>query len=344
MADSMLLEPPALRGFDSFPVRTATPAMLDLDKVRAHITAITKRENYHYRGPTDPWTYLLERRCLVQVGDETLATLAGLLCFGRKPQELFPRAVVDIGHYRGVETVSYEVVHLEKDIGGTIFDQLARVEAYLWTNTHHGMTLTSGSLQRVPVHEYPQAVIRELIVNMLAHRDYTNGLSAARVQLFHNRIEWVSPGGLPPGVTVDNLLTSQASRNPMLLSILYEAGFVEAFGQGLDTVVAELKREGMQPPRFEDTGASFIATVFGRSLELLSREGIYGQLNERQRRIIQTVRTRGVVTPRDIITLVGDGTTQRTVQRDLRDLITARLLIAEGKGRAVRYRLPDDAI
>lgn len=344
MTDAMLLEPPALRSFDSIPVRTTTPAMLDLDKVRAHIATITKREKYQYHGPTDPWTYLLERRCLVQVGEDTLATLAGLLCFGRNPQELFPRAVVDIGHYRGLETVSYEVIHLEKDIGGTIFDQLARVEAYLWTNTHHGMTLTPGSLQRLPVHEYPQAVIRELIVNMLAHRDYTNGLSAARVQLFHNRIEWVSPGELPPGVTVDNLLTSQASRNPMLLTILYEAGFVEAFGQGLDTVVAELKREGMQPPHFEDTGASFIATVYGRSLELFSREGIYGQLNERQRRILQSVRTRGVVTARDVTTLFTDGTTQRTIQRDVRELIAAQLLIVEGKGRAVRYRLPDDAI
>jgi ATP-dependent DNA helicase RecG len=66
----------------------------------------------------------------------------------------------------------------------------------------------------VPVHEYPAAVIRELIVNLLAHRDYANGLSSARVQLFSNRIEWVSPGGLPPGVTVENILTSQASRNP----------------------------------------------------------------------------------------------------------------------------------
>jgi predicted HTH transcriptional regulator len=183
--------------------------------------------------------------------------------------------VVDIGHYRGIETVSYEVVHMEKDIGGTIFDQLARVETYLWNNTHHGMTLAEASLQRVPVHEYPIAVIHELIVNLLAHRDYTNGLSSARVQLFSNRIEWVSPGGLPPGVTVENILSSQASRNPAILTILYEAGYVEAFGQGLDTVVAELRREGLAPPHFEDTGASFVVTVYGRPLELFSREGVY---------------------------------------------------------------------
>jgi len=340
MSEHAILEPPALRSFDSLPVRTATPDMLDMDEVAAHIARLVKERQF--RGPTDPTEYLHSRRCLVTVGAETLATLAGLICFGHNPQELFPRAVVDIGHYRGVETVSYEVVHLEKDIGGTIFDQLARVETYLWNNTHHGMTLADGSLQRVPVHEYPAAVIRELIVNLLAHRDYTNGLSAARVQLFSNRIEWVSPGGLPPGVTVENILTSQASRNPAILTILYEAGYVEAFGQGLDTVVAELRREGLQPPQFEDTGASFIVTVNGRPLELFSREGIYASLNDRQRKILQSIRSRGILSPREMLALFPEGTTQRTLQRDLQYLVSANLIVADGKGRAVRYRLPEE--
>lgn len=340
MTDNSILEPPVLRSFDSLPVRTATPDMIDMDKVVAHIARLVKERQY--RGPTEPMEYLLRRRCLATVGAETLATLAGLICFGHNPQQLFPRAVVDIGHYRGLETVSYEVVHLEKDVGGTIFDQLARVETYLWNNTHHGMTLAEGSLQRVQVHEYPAAVIRELIVNLLAHRDYTNGLSAARVQLFGNRIEWVSPGGLPPGVTVENILSSQASRNPAILTILYEAGYVEAFGQGLDTVVAELRREGMQPPHFEDTGASFIVTVYGRPLELFSREGVYASLNERQRRILQVIRSRGVLSPREMLALFPDGTTQRTLQRDLQVLLGAELIVAEGKGRAVRYRLPEE--
>lgn len=101
--------------------------------------------------------------------------------------------MVDIGHYRHIDATSYDVVHLEKDIGGTIFDQLQRVETYLWTNTHHGMTITD-SVQRVEVHEYPRVVIRELCVNMLAHRDYTNYQSAARGQLFRYRVEWSSPG------------------------------------------------------------------------------------------------------------------------------------------------------
>ena len=73
-----------------------------------------------------------------------------------------------------------------------------------------------------------------------------------------------------------------------------------------------------------------------------ANEGVYASLNERQRKILQGIRSRGVLSPRDLLTLFADGTTQRTLQRDLRELIAAELITADGKGRAVRYRLPEE--
>lgn len=323
---------------DSSPIRGTNLNLLDLDGVATHIERAVERGRYN--GPKTPKEYLLRKQCIIETDGDIYVTLSGLMCFGRDPQSIFPRSVIDIGHYRGVEPVSFEVFHLEKDIGGTIFDQLARVETYLWTNTHHGMTLSEISFQRVEIHEYPRAVIRELCVNVLAHRDYTNYRSAARVQLFRNRIEWISPGGLPPGVTVENILAEQAARNPQILSILYEAGYVEAFGQGLDTVVAVLAQEDMTPPRFHDTGASFIVTVFGRPLEVFSGEGIYARLSDSQRRILSIIRTRTEITPREILSLMGDRA-KRSVQRDISRLVEAKLIYAAGEGRALRYRLSD---
>ncbi len=335
MSDAAFLDPPHLRSSDSLPVRTATPDLLDFDKVRAHITQAIERGRY--RGTENVQDYLLEHRCLAAVGTEVYATLAGILCFGRQPQLLFPRAVVDIGHYRRTDATSYDVVHLEKDIGGTIFDQLQRVETYLWTNTHHGMSI-GDSFQRVEVHEYPRVVIRELCVNMLAHRDYTNYQSAARVQLFRNRVEWSSPGGLPPGITIENILMEQASRNPYILLILHEAGYVEAFGQGLDTVVRVLDNEGLPPPRFHDTGNSFIVSVYGRQLDISSGEGIFANLSESQRKILSHLRVREEATPREIRELLADRA-ERSIQRDLKGLVDAGLIEAVGETRSLHYRL-----
>jgi len=338
--DHPFLDPVTVRSTDSLPVRTTTPDLIDLDRVVAHINDAVQRGRYH--GPTEPVEYLLGNQCLVRVGAELYATLAGLLCFGRNPQALFPQAAVDIGHYRGAETVSYEVVHLEKGIGGTLFEQLARVESYLWTNTHHGMTLAPGSLQRVEVHEYPQAVLRELILNLIAHRDYANFMSTSRVQLFRNRIEWVSPGGLLPGITIDNLLAAQQSRNPYIMAILYQAGYVESFGQGLDTVVSVLEREGMAPARFEDTGANFIVTVYGRSLDVFSASEVYGKLNDSQRLVLEFIRAKGEATPGEIATLIPQRS-QRSRQRDLEGLIMLGLVQGLGAGRTMRYVLADVA-
>ena len=320
---------------DARPVRGDPREMIDITKVAAHVERAIQRRRYD--GEADPMDYLLQKQCIVEVDGEHHPTVAGILCFGRKPQAFFPRAAVDIGHYLGTAPVSHEVVHLEKDIGGTIFDQLARVETYLWTNTHHGMTVLPGSFERVEVHAYPQIVIRELCVNMLAHRDYTINASAARVMLFKNRIEWASPGGLPPGVTVENLLNEQHSRNPLILKVLYDAGFVEAFGQGLDTVVAVLEHEELPPPTFHDTGSTFIVTAFGRSPEAFTND-LYSQMNESQKKIIDLLRSRGQASPQEIRDLL-DGRSRRSIQRDTSDLVEANLIEVIGEGRALRYRL-----
>ena len=249
-------------------------------------------------------------------------------------------------HYRSIDAVSFEVTHLEKDIGGTIFDQIERVEAYLWTNTHHGMTLDNTSSQRIELHEYPRVVIRELGVNMVAHRDYANVMSSSRVQLFRNRIEWANPGGLPAGITVNNILAAQASRNPGILAILYESGYVEAIGQGIDTVVTVLNRENLAPPLFEDSGAFFRVVIYGRPIDLFTEGDVYAHLNDRQRRILALIRSQREVTPTGVAALFDQTVTSRSIQRDIKVLVDAHLVVitGTGRGRGVRYRIREDAI
>ncbi|NTW97431.1 MAG: hypothetical protein HGB28_02665 [Oscillochloris sp.] len=337
----MAEQPPSLnlaglRSADSLPIVGATLDLLDLEKVRTHIARAI--ENGRSNGPTDPADYLRYMQCAIDTAEGTQVTLAGLLCFGHSPQRLIPMSVIDLGHYRGLDPLSYEVIHLEKNISGTIFDQIARVESYIWANIHHGMTLGDSGFQRIEVHEYPRAAIRELSLNMIAHRDYTNFLSASRIQIFRNRIEWISPGGLPPGITVENILEEQAARNPVIMSILYEHGFVEAFGQGLNTTVAVLKKEGMQPPRFHDTGASFIVTVYGQPIDIVYGGGIYADINESQRKILALLRSRGALTPREIAGAFPDRA-RRSIQRDLGGLVETGMATTIGEGRALRYHM-----
>jgi ATP-dependent DNA helicase RecG len=334
MSDAPFLDHPRFRSTDAVPIRMTGTDLIDLQSVAAHIDKATRLGRY--RGSTDPITYLIEKQCLVRVEDQLYPTLAGILCFGRDPQATFPNAVVDLGHYQGLEPVSFEVLHLEKNIRGTIFDQLQRVEEYLWRNTHHGMTLGERGFERVEIHEYPQAVIREVGVNMLAHRDYML-LSASRVMLFRDRIEWHSPGGLPPGVTEENILKAQSPRNPVVLAILHEAGWVEAFGQGLDTVVRVLRDANMGSPRFEDIGAAFIVTVHGHQPPS-SESAIYFQYSSAHQMIVEFLRQRDEVTFSEIRAVLPNRG-ERTVQGDIQSLVDANIIERIGQTKATRYRL-----
>jgi ATP-dependent DNA helicase RecG len=322
------------------PIRDVGLEMLDLDQVSAHINHALERKRYS--GPTDPIEYLRLKGCLIADGDRLFVTPAGLLCFGQNPQDILPHAVVNLTHYRGTTPDSTAAIHIERNISGTIFDQLVRIEDYLHKNTHHGMTIRPGSFERVEIDEYPSVVLRELCVNMLAHRDYQEIHSAARVQLFANHVEWMNPGGLPEGVTVDQVLVTQRSRNPVLFSILWENGLIEGVGQGLDTVVTVLAREQMEPPQFEDINhAFFVARVMGRPLETFHASDIYSQLSDRQRRILAIIRARGEVSSNDIAMGLGKQVTQRSIQRDVKALLTVGLIRTVGGSHATRYRLYD---
>jgi ATP-dependent DNA helicase RecG len=334
-----LLEPPPLPQVDRLPVRNATEDMIDLDKVAAHIKRAVELQRIDPDAPREPLPYLVHQECMAVVDDTTYPTLAGLLCFGRDPQALLRWAVVDLAHYRGVQAISYELVHLGKNVGGTIFDQLEYLRRYLWTYTQHGMTIADG-FQRVDLHEYPEVVIRELGVNMLSHRDYTKPNAQARVMLFRNRIEWSNPGGLPEGVTPENILRKQHSRNPVIQSILYEAGYVEALGQGLDTVVAVLQREGLangNNPSFEDLGDTFIVTIHGRSHDEFYTDGVFANLNKHQRKIFQLIQQKGEVSTPEVMQKLDRS--ESAVLRDLRALMAAGLVEASGGARLRRYRL-----
>jgi ATP-dependent DNA helicase RecG len=219
-------------------------------------------------------------------------------------------------------------------------DQLEYLRRYLWTYTQHGMTSGDG-FQRVDIHEYPEVVIRELSINMLSHRDYWMPFAQARVMLFRNRIEWSNPGGLPEGITPENILRTQKSRNPTLQTILFEAGYTEGLGQGIDTVVAALAAldgdDSRRNPTFEDHGDSFIVTVYGRSHDDFYAEEIIGDLSKEQRRLLQFLRQKGEVSTPEIMKRLERS--ENSVHRDLKVLLNAKLIEAVGEARRRRYRL-----
>ncbi len=110
----------------------------------------------------------------------------------------------------------------------------------------------TNGLFRTDIAGVNETVAREAILNAIAHRDYRLGGSIF-IRQFPDRLEIVSPGGLPPGVTVDNLLWRQMPRNRRLAEAFAKCGLVERAGQGANRMFERCIAEGKALPDFSDS-------------------------------------------------------------------------------------------
>ena len=122
--------------------------------------------------------------------------------------------------------------------------------------------IITGSVNREERPELPLDAVREAVVNAVAHRDYR---STANVQvcLYHDRLEVVSPGGLPAGMTEAELGVKSVPRNPLLFGMLHRMDAVEHIGSGIRRI-RDLCREWRVPDPVIDVSEHWVTVIFRR--------------------------------------------------------------------------------
>ena len=147
---------------------------------------------------------------------------------------------VQIGRFKGSTTI-IDSLSLNADLFSEVDAMLAFIKKHLMISY-----VITGKAKRDEVFDYPVEAIREIVLNMVVHRDYReSGLSV--IKIFDGRIEFFNPGGLSSGLTVQKLLSddySPTSRNKLIALAFKEAGLVERFGSGIHRIVASCKRHG----------------------------------------------------------------------------------------------------
>jgi ATP-dependent DNA helicase RecG len=124
----------------------------------------------------------------------------------------------------------------------------------LWSliNLRNPILQFQDGLFRREIPAFNESVIREAILNALAHRDYRLGGSIF-IRQFPRRIEIISPGGFPPGITPETILSQQYPRNRRLAEACARCGLVERSGQGADRMFGYTIQEGKPAPNFHGT-------------------------------------------------------------------------------------------
>lgn len=282
---------------------------------------------------------LLRRGCLQYVEGELRPNYAGIMLFGRCPQQWLPNATALAAHFPGI---AFTDNYIKQDVTGTIPEQLQQLETFIRDNIRTVVRL-SGLVHKEML-EYPFEAVRELVINAVAHRDYNSQGDNVHLNIFSDRLEVLSPGGLPGPVNLDNLLEARFSRNAVIFQVLSDMGFVERLGYGLDRVVAVMRQNMMRPPHFEETAGCFKVTLYGME-ELPADRGIPDlssyqgyDLNSRQQMALSYLATHPRITSSTYQELCPD-VHPETLRRDLADLAQKSILLKIGDKRATYYIL-----
>ena len=181
--------------------------------------------------------------------------------------------------------------------------------------------------ERKKAEKIPEAAFREAIANALIHRVW-DVESQIRVSMFDDRIEIISPGGLPSGITEDEYLSGKLSvlRNRNLANVFYRLGFVEIFGTGI-TRIKQLYEEGLNQPDFEvsENAIKIVLPVFEKNLNL----------TEDERKIYKILSKTMLKSISEIAPCVPFGKSKTT--QLLKEMGKKGVVKIEGRGRGTKY-------
>lgn len=176
--------------------------------------------------------------------DSRAPTIAGLLCYGHNPQAPIPHAFVSCVSYAAT-TPTREIVD-RADVGGRVDDQVRHAAAFIVRNVPRASTV-AGNIREDAPRPSPET-FREVVANAVAHRHY--GIAGPiQVRVLTNRVEVISPGGLPNGVTPAAMrLGVSIRRNEFLVQHLVHLGIVDALGRGIALIYEEAATLGLPAP------------------------------------------------------------------------------------------------
>ena len=262
-----LFESGRLVSVEKMPVHGSDAEELDDRRLREYFERIPGDDD------VDDWRRkLLYRDLLVATGREDVrCSYAAYALFASEPRRRLPQAGLRLMVFPGPhmdydasldEVLDLPFVGLGEQTLGKFIEQSLPERTLSYLQPHISHERLSGMTRR-RFWDYPVEVIRELLVNAFAHRDWTRQ-NDTRVVVYRDRMEVTSPGALPNGMTIDKIKAGQQSpRNTHIVRILRDYGLMDDRGMGVRRKVIPLMRErnGTEPD-FEATGDYFKVTLW----------------------------------------------------------------------------------
>lgn len=275
------------------------------------------------------------------VDDPVVLTAAAVL-FALDPRRYVPAASVRLRRRFGIGPGPGPVED-DQECFGPLVSVVECCDQFVRQHTRSHEVVTGMFRDTIP--EYPTAVVREAVLNALAHRDYGLEGTTVDITVWDDRIEVQSPGPLPGHITVDNMRDEHFSRNRRMMRVLRDMGLVEEFGEGVDRMYREMEERLMNPPEFESNNVSVKVTLRNQFLVDVEEQAWLQMLGgwagtAAHRRMLIEVRRRGEAAKRHFSEVLHDV----DIDAALAHLLSHGLLERVGQAGGTQYRLSDAVV
>ena len=235
-----------------------------------------------------------------------------------------------------------------REFAGSLMRQMNEVYEYI--DFRNQTRATIEKLLRIDVRDYPEIAVREALLNLLIHRDYSFSASAL-ISIYADRIEFVSVGGLISGIDLEDIMVGiSVCRNQDLANVFYRLHLIEAYGTGIKKIMKAYDSFEVKP-QIETTKNAFKITLPNINAKhetegtpaFLAEQSTYFAAKGRkpfsreEEKVLEYTRLHGTVTRSDVIRLLEVSTS--TAARVIKKLVNGGLLKQCGKAKNTYYTI-----
>jgi ATP-dependent DNA helicase RecG len=311
---------------------------ISMDKIAVLIDKIEKNRGRPFE---DSFLTVLQKYELIRGGE---ITFGAYLLFVENFSAI---TAMQLGRFKS-ETKIIDNLDLSTDLFSEIEKTIEFIKKHLMVEY-----IITGKPQREERYDYPLEAVREIVINMVVHRDYRDSGNSV-IKIFDDRIEFFNPGKLYDDITVEKLISgnySSRTRNRLIANIFKDCGLIERYGSGIKRIRNECFKYGIEEPLFEEFQHGFRVILFKK--HKFRQENNDGGVNVGDGGV--SVGDGGVNSDSEIFIFIKEnpgcksslisadsGHSKRTVERSLRRLREQNLIEFQGSSKKGGYFVVGD--
>ena len=291
----------------------------------------------------------------LQLTENDYILRAAALLFHKNPERFFLGCYVKIGYFDNPADLIYQ-----DEISGSILTIPDRVMDTIYTKYFKGLIHYEG-IQRVDRYPMPREALREAVLNAVVHRAYETG-SPIQIKVFDDKVYVFNDARMAHGITEFDLQYAHKSTpyNPLIANTFFRSGQVEAWGRGIEKIIAACVADGLPEPEFRIDPISFsvcfhirnnnkaiaerniysangsgIKSGINDGINIGANGGLNNDINEARQKIIDLMKSNPSITTKQIADALG--VNSRNVESNIRALKKAGIVEREGARKTGRW-------